>query len=214
LPTNVFQNGFIYPIVKKFVSILFWLNPVEIFKHLGVKASAIILGPPSSEAGFQARYGVMIDLFVAAKWTYICIILHINSSHPAHLYIVFYLVFFNAFGYFYHHAWGHSISFNETLDRSRRRFISLIQAILFFIVAYAYIYLNQVPDAIKWPYETRTIGDALYLSVTNAFTLTYPGFEPVTRTARYIFLSELACTFTFFTVLVAASIPPLNRGQQ
>jgi len=60
---------------------------------------------------------------------------------------------------------------------------------------------------IAWPDALVDTTNSIFLSIANAFTLTYGGFSPLTQEIRVVFLSELINTFLFFTVIITNSIP-------
>jgi hypothetical protein len=60
---------------------------------------------------------------------------------------------------------------------------------------------------ITWPNNLVDSTNAIYLSIANAFTLTYGGFSPLTQEIRVVFMSQLINTFLFFTIIISNSIP-------
>ena len=91
--------------------------------------------------------------------------------------------------------------------------MNLILAIVFYILCYAYLYQAYFADNIQWPDGQIDTTNAIYLSLANAFTLTYGGFAPKAQSVRVLFMSELINTFIFFTIVVSNSIPSLAKKE-
>jgi len=82
------------------------------------------------------------------------------------------------------------------------------------MVCYAYLYQFQYAQQIGWPENVIDIMNALYLSISTAFTLTYGGFTPLTQTARVLFATELINTFFFFTIIIVNSVPSNQNSEK
>ena len=140
---------------------------------------------------------VGIDIFQFIKFGAIGCLLYFNVQDTWAKYVTYYLIASNAFTYFYYHAWGSEFRRNHDLDSQRRRLLNFLLAIVFYILCYAHLYKNHFWLDIRWPEDHRDTINAIYLSVANAFTLTYGGFSPLAQNVRVLFMTELANTFLF-----------------
>lgn len=130
---------------------------------------------------------------------------------------VSYLLFFNLFSYFYYHAWGSDypapqLSPVESRWRDRRRLVSFLQAVLFSLLGFAYLYAFQAQSHLQWPTEPGRL-DAVYLSVSNSFTLTYEGFQPSDQVGRGLLLAQVLNMFVFVAVLIGNAVPEVGRSE-
>lgn len=204
-------NGFIYPTFTQLVKFLKFLNLVEYIKNL-VAFTLIKYQPYDDDAeNTKARKNIGIDIFQVAKWVFIICLTTIGAKHWIFKYLVIYLISSNLFTYFYYHAWGSNFTQGNDIDTQRRRFINFLLSIAFYILCYAYLYQFHYAHHVNWPDLQIDTVNSIYLSVANAFTLTYGGFSPLTQTARVLFMTELINTFFFFTIIVTNSIPSINE---
>ena len=192
---------------------LYWMNIVEYVKLLSVCILSVAVSRELTSEDKRATAGIGIDIYQVAKFSVILLLLGYSVRDAWAEYITYYLISSNAFTYFYYHAWGSQYSQRNDLAGQRRRLLNFLLAITFYILCYAYLYQAHFAQYIIWPQEEIDTTNALYLSVANAFTLTYGGFAPKAQIVRVLFITELVNTFFFFTLLVANSIPSIGRKE-
>lgn len=150
---------------------------------------------------------IAIDCFLVAKWLVVIVAIWCGWTGLWAELLVWYLIASNLFTYFYHHVWGNGFALSDDVDSQRRRYVNFLLSLAFYIACYAYLYQHQYMAEIAWPDDLVDTTNAIYLSIANAFTLTYGGFSPLSQTARVLFASELINTFFFFTIIIVNSIP-------
>lgn len=197
------KNGFIYPFFDALIRCLYYCNLVEFFKFLA-KLSA---KKDEEKSKIIEKCNIAIDIYQIFKWTVLLVLWVCNNSSFFSELVVYYLLFSNLFTYFYYHVWG-SKNF-QRLDRDtlNRKFLNSLLAISFYLFCYAYLYQFHYSSHILWPNCHIDAVNAIYLSIANAFTLSYGGFSPLTQSMRIVFISEILNTFLFFTVIITNSIP-------
>ncbi len=195
------------------VRTIYWMNIVEYVKLLSVCVLSVVVSRELTSEDKRAAAGIGIDLYQVAKFSVILLLLAYGIGDIWAEYITYYLISSNAFTYFYYHAWGSQYSQRNDLEGQRRRLLNFLLAITFYILCYAYLYQVHFVQYITWPEEQADTTNALYLSVANAFTLTYGGFAPKAQIARMLFMTELINTFFFFTILVSNSVPSIGRKE-
>ena len=198
-----FRFGFLYPIVKKTVTAIKWLNISEWFKFFAAKIGKACLKDPS-EGEIKQLKNFGIDFYQLLKWGVIVTLIWSGTYNQFWHWLVVYLLCSNLFSYFYYHVWEGGNS-GMDLDRQRRRFVKLLSAIAFVVFCYAYLYEFAFPTEIKWPNGETDFGNAIYLSIANAFT--FDGFEPTSKKVRLVFASQLVITFFFFSIILSESVP-------
>ncbi len=201
------MNGFIYPIFDSLIKILYYTNLVELFKYIAKFMARCIYQEKITKELLIRYANIGIDIYQIFKWSILVIFWVIGYKTNITKIIIFYLLYSNLFIYFYYHVWGSK--FRQRTDRAtlNRKFLNYLLAILFYLACYAYLYQVHYSEEIKWPDNLVDYINATYLSVANAFTLTYGGFLPLTQNIRIVFMSELMNTFLFFTIIVSNSIP-------
>ncbi|WP_299212207.1 hypothetical protein [uncultured Tateyamaria sp.] len=169
--------------------------------------------PCGSDDEQRASANVAIDLFIFIKWSVVLAALIVRPTSDVWLYVIIYLISYNLFSYFYYHAWGggEPVSARDK-GRQQRRLFSFLQAFFFSILGFAFIYLVPLCEDVSWPEQVNG-WDALLLSISNSFTLTYEGFQPTTRLGRTVLVIQVLNSFFFLTVLVANSLPNLSSGE-
>lgn len=205
-------NGPLIVGIRHAINALQWFSVVEWAKWLAIR-QMMSQNPGSSRDDQRRRANYAIDAFIVFKWATVLVALASRAESDRWVYLICYLVFFNLFSYFYYHAWGGgSPVFTEDKDRQQRRLFSFLQAFFFSIFAFAYLYLVPFCEGVSWPDQANG-WDALLLSVSNAFTLTYEGFQPASRLGRAVLVLQVLNSFFFLTVLVANSLPNLSGGK-
>lgn len=206
------RNEFIVTLFDFLVGALYRVNAVEYVKLFSVWVHTKILGRKLSAEDERAASGIGIDVFQIIKFSVIIVFLTCGVQASWAEYITYYLISSNVFTYFYYHIWGSKHAQHDDLDSQRRRFLNFLLAITFYILCYAHLYQHHYTHYIIWPDELVDTTNAIYLSVANAFTLTYGGFAPKEQIARVLFMTELINTFLFFTIIVSNSIPSINKS--
>ena len=199
------MNGFIYNYFDKFIQLLLYTNIVMFFKHITVKIAKS--KGLNTKQDFIHYANIGIDIYQIFKWGILVLFWSLGTTNNFSKYIIYYLIYSNLFIYFYYHVWGSK--YNQRTDRAtlNRKLLNYLLAISFYLACYAYLYQFHFFEMIKWPDNLIDTTNAIYLSVANAFTLTYGGFAPLTQEARVIFMTELMNTFLFFTIIVSNSVP-------
>lgn len=214
--SNYENEGFIIRIVACGVAGLQKLSAVEHWKKLGQAFLMRKHDAPSDEA-LRKNANLWIDWFILLKWALVFgLIWRMENGWLAGT-VVSYLLFFNLFSYFYYHGWGSDydpprLDRAKAMRRDRRRLVSFLLAFLFSIFGFAYLYATQIACHLEWPSNPNRL-DALYLSISNSFTLTYEGFQPKDQLARGVLLLQLINVFLFLTVLIGNAIPTVGRSE-
>lgn len=209
------NDGFIIRFAAWCISALQAVSAVEHWKRYGEARLRRRVANPSDEE-LRRNANVWIDSFVVLKWLIVLALLLASQGGWVAAILMVYLLFFNLFSYFYYHGWGSQyqpprLSRDEGLARDRRRLISFLLAFMFSIFGFAYLYAIQIPSRLEWPSEPNLL-DAVYLSISNSFTLTYNGFQPRDQVSRGILLLQLINVFVFLTVLIGNAIPSVGRS--
>jgi len=206
-------NGFIYPLFNSLINFLYYTNLVELFKFIG-KFYAKLSSKDNqvSTDTIRAYSTIAIDIYQLFKWGILIFLwLSENNSLTAKL-IIYYLIYSNLFVYFYYHTWGSKYKQRNDREALKKNFLNYLMAIGFYLFSYAYLYKFHYNNMIMIDRNLLDITvmdsiNAIYLSISTAFTLTFSGFQPLTQEIRVVFLSELINTFLFFTIIVSNSIP-------
>ncbi|MGQ4669242.1 hypothetical protein ACUIJ5_00245 [Bacillus toyonensis] len=132
------DNGFIYPIVNKIISFIYYINIVELIKWITIRFT-LFINKGSSDSKYVERKirrarNIAIDIFIVLKFLFIGIIWCGKIDNIFLTPIIIYLLFMNSFVYFYYHIWEEGAIRGEfaTLHRVRRKFISLFQSVFFY----------------------------------------------------------------------------------
>ena len=211
-------NGFIYPLFDSLVRFLCYCNLVEFFKFSAKLYTGVINKRKEKNLTTEEivrACNIAIDVYQIFKWGVLLALWVCKKDSTFAKNLVYYLLFSNLFTYFYYHIWGSRYNQRVDKDTLNRKFLNSLLAISYYIFCYAYLYQIHYSGMISWPFlvvESVNIPvidfiNAIYLSVANAFTLTYGGFSPLTQKIRVVFMSELINTFLFFTVIITNSIP-------
>ncbi|MGL6152369.1 MAG: ion channel [Aeromonas sobria] len=205
------QNGFLHHLFDALMKTGRYLNVVEYFK----KASQFfyLLRVPGNNADtnyLRKAANIGIDIFIVLKWLFIAVLWALDANHEVVTIIVWYLLVSNIFTYFDYHAWNLSPSTPETVERSQRRFLTVLLSMGYSIFCYAYFYGVVYHNSFDWG-EHSSILDMMYFSVSNALTVTYGDVALLDTTARVLCSSQLFITF-IFVLIIASSIPTKNNG--
>lgn len=210
------NDGFIIHLATRMMVALQALSAVERLKQLGEVFLRFQNATPSDEE-LRRNANRWIDGFIVFKWALVGGLFWFAQSGWFAAVAVSYLLFFNVFSYFYYHGWGSDheppkLSWEAAQQRDRRRLISFLQAFFFSFLGFAYLYAVQLPDRLEWPTSPNGL-DAIFLSLSNSFTLTYNGFQPCDQLARGVLLLQVLNVFVFLTVLIGNAVPSVGRSQ-
>lgn len=207
------MNSFIFKIFKIIIDyVLYYSNIVEYIKMF-TRFTYNKLGCKNISNEELRRVSLFaIDIFILFKWALLIYFWsnHINTDISK--YIIYYLIYSNLFTYFYYHSWGSKYSQNSNPEAMKKNFINYLLAIAYYLACYAYLYQIHFINMIKiesdyFDVQVLDYINAIYLSISTAFTLTYSGIQPLTQEIRIIFLSELINSFLFFTIIISNSVP-------
>ncbi len=165
------------------------------------------------EEELRTAKSVGIDVHQAIKWLTLILLLSWGVTSSWAFYLVAYLIAGNLFTYFYYHTWGSGFRRAPDVEARRRRFEAFILSVAFYLFAYAYLYQFHLADSIGWPSDGVSFANALYGSVTTAFTLTYGDFTPLSSAARTVVITELLNTFVFLSVILTDAIPRIEDNK-
>jgi len=204
------NNGFLYPFFDSLVRVMYYCNLVELFKFLAKLCIGILHRRTGDEISTQEvirSCNIAIDIYQLFKFGILFLLWVCEASNLFSKLVIYYLLFSNLFTYFYYHVWGSK--YGQRVDRHtlNRKFLNSLLAISYYLLCYAYLYEIHYSQMIAWPDALVDTTNSIFLSIANAFTLTYGGFSPLTQEIRVVFLSELINTFLFFTVIITNSIP-------
>lgn len=204
------RNGFIFDIFNSIVNGLNYLNLVEFFKFI-----AKSLSPANASTDLlKKNVNIAIDVFIVMKW-FLIVFLWINKVNtPFWIFFTFYLIWSNMHTYFNYHLWMESKQ--SDLDRDRRRFISLILAIVFFIVSYGYLYSVVYADHFSWINVDGLSKNmtALIYSVSQTIFIGSGLIYPTTKNGVLLVISETLVSFLFVVVLISRSLPESTIRKQ
>ena len=154
------EGYIIYRILDSIIKFFYYLSLVEavksIFRYNYTEKSERI-----------RRSRLAIDIFIISKWIFILIILFFNSNLIL-IIIVIYLIIFNIHSYLYYHFWNEkSVMIKTDYTRIKNRFIAFIQALLFNIVGFAYLYSKVFSYHFQWSSSINKVISAISFSFTN-----------------------------------------------
>lgn len=197
--TEECKNGFIYLCLEIIVKILKKLNAVEWLKNF-----VCFITPNKKIETIISCKNLAIDFFIVFKWLITFLAFYYFNNRFLHI-LVIYLIVFNIFTYFYYHVWNIS-SGNTSLARSRRRFISTVQAIFYNVFGYAYLYAVPFSGYFNWDEKVSKIVSALNLSVSNTF-LGSSNVTPNGEIGIVIMLTQYISTFVLITIILSTAFP-------
>lgn len=205
------QYGLLYRVSDALISLLSYLNLVEFFKFVGRWLSAT----DSEERKIQIS-NIAIDVFIIAKWALIASLWYAEASSLASKIVVIYLIITNVFTYFYYHVWIDQ-SFPETIttiERQRRRFISLLQAILFSNFSFALLFAYGAHHHFSWTPAITSSLAPVYYSFSNSITGSSNIAYPATNIGYLLSTSQLLISFIFIAVIMSKTIPEVEKGSK
>lgn len=206
------ENGFLVVAVTFLIRCMHVLSLVEWVKFFGLR---VFWREEKSGRSIRCAANFWIDVFMVAKWAWLIACIWRGLDGQIALLGTSYLIAFNLFSYSFYHGWGSdheppSLDYSEAIWRDRRRMMSFLLAFAFSVVGFGYIYTTHIHMSLEWPSTPNRL-DGLFLSLSNAFTLTYEGFQPCDQLGRGVLLAQVLNTLIFLTVLIGNAIP--NVGQ-
>lgn len=201
------KNGFIYPLFDSLIRFFYYCNLVEFFKFIAKLCHGLCKQTPLTDSDKIHCCNIAIDIYQLFKWIVLLGLWKLDVNSELALFFTYYLLSSNLFTYFYYHVWGSKFSQRTNREALNRKFLNALLAVSYYLACYAYLYQVHFSCEIRWPDNLIDSTNAIYLSIANAFTLTYGGFSPLTQEIRVVFLSQLINTFLFFTIIISNSIP-------
>lgn len=199
------QNGIIYTILKFIFDNLKYLSLVELIKFLSVKFFA----DKSNILSIVKTSRIAVDTFIILKWTFVIILLKYSINNSFLTILIWYLIISNIYTYFYYHVWkAESLNpDNYTIDRVRRRFITLLLSIGFSNLCFAYLFRLPYVADFKWSNDVALNVKSLWFSYANSITADYEYVKPVTEVGINLTITQLIISFIFLTIILGKSIP-------
>ncbi|MHA1280317.1 MAG: hypothetical protein ACTSQ8_24350 [Candidatus Helarchaeota archaeon] len=204
------HNGFIYPFVNSLLNLLKAINLVEGFKYAGK-----LLAAKTGSRETQIKYSrIAVDIFIIFKWLFVIFILLASINNIWTVVIVWYLLFTNLYTYFFYHVWSTEILLDDKfdIDRIKRRFTTLIQAILFSLLGFAYLYYVPYSSEFTWSSEQPAFIYSLWFSISNSLTASYKQVKPITDVGNTIAMIQLSMMFVFFTIIMGCTVPQITTS--
>lgn len=199
------KNGFIYTIVNKAIELVKYLNLVEFFKLIAKKIS------PNDKVRSSR---IAVDIYIIIKWSIIVIFWRYMMDENWTTIIVVYLILSNLFTYFYYHVWSDTLAKGGFgVDRIKRRFLNLMQAIAYNIIGFAYLFAVPFSENFNWTNDIERFNNSILLSLANSMTADYESVNPVTEFGNNLLLIETVTSFIFLTIILSNSIPEINEEQ-
>jgi len=206
------HNGFIYPLVNSLMNILKKINLVEGFKYISK-----LLASKTGSRETQLKYSrIAVDLFITFKWLFIFWILLAGINKIWIVIIVWYLLFTNLYTYFYYHTWSTEILIDVkfNVDRIKRRFTNLIQAISFSLFGFTYLYFIPYSSEFYWVDDQPVFIQSLWFSILNSLTASYEQVKPISNLGNTIANIQLIMMFVFLSIIIGGSVPQLINSKE
>lgn len=196
------KNGLIYPIVDFVLNNLKCLNLVEGLKYLFRK---FVNDPDHAN-----RVGT--DTFILLKWALVIFLWEYEVKSSIINILLFYLIATNLYTYFYYHIWDEkksptTITKDEIVQRRKRRFINLLQAVGFNILTFAYLIAMPFSSNFEWKKGYSTFEDSIFFSLSQTLTIDYGPVESINRCASQLITIETFVSFIFLTIVLSTSVP-------
>jgi hypothetical protein len=197
------NHGFLYHLFSFIIEKLKKINLVEVFKD--VARSRAHKEDDTRKAAY-ARTGT--DIYIIFKWLFILILWTFSFNSTFLTIAVWYLIVTNIFTYFYYHIWDKDAmdTGKLTIDRARRRFLNLIQAVGFSTLCFAYLYHQAYRGEFEW--HNKIIWSRSFLfSFSNSLAGNYTDVSPNSDQGNLIANIQLLFSFFFLTIILAKSLP-------
>ncbi len=202
------KNGIIYTATKIFLDNLKYLNLVELFKYV-----AYLINPQKNNVEWELAFSrTAVDIFIILKWVLILILSKYNITSDFFTVLTWYLILTNVYTYFYYHIWRDEAlnTENFNMDRIRRRFVTLILAVGYSDLCFAYLYKVPFKHNFQWHSDLITFTKSTWFSISNSLAANYNAVEPITDFGYNVSMIQLILTFVFVTIILSKSIPQTN----
>jgi len=193
---NTLTNGLIYTVIDKLITLLIFLNLVELIK--------VIFKKIISDKNIGSKQGT--DIFIITKWVFIIILFKLKIQSVIITSFVWYLIIANVFTYFNYHVWKID---NGSFDshRIKRRFITLTLAIFFNILCFTFLIRIPYFEEFSWSKNNSLSTQAISCSFSNTLALGCEKVKPISEFADSIIIIQTSITFIFLTIILSNSIP-------
>ena len=172
------------------------LNIVEVLKDL----AGYRVASQGVDAVNSAKRDV-IELYVVFKWITLIMMWAFNFNGFWASAAVAYLITQNVFTYFDHHVWSVRGVLDE--DRIKMRFVMVLQAIIFNIVCFSYLFANQFNDDFNWgSFSHSNPLIPLSFSFMNTLSGGSSVATPTTTAGVGLLGLQVFTTFVFLTVIL------------
>jgi len=196
------RNGFIYEVIDRLIESLNYLNLVEFFKFLAKRLTR----QNAKKEELISNVNISIDIFIVLKWLVVLFIWLNNITGAFWTLLTFYLIWSNLHTYFYYHLWKKEK--NGGLEKMRRRFVSLVLAISFSNVAFAYLYSKIFSENFAWKTGSALVDlSSLSYSFSQSLFIGSENVYPVTLLGEFLTVLQLIISFIFVVVILSASLP-------
>jgi len=199
-PMTYVETGYLLVFAQAVVRVLWLLNIIEYWKIL-----FMLLGGSRQQS--RAARSLAIDTFMLLKWVVLACFVWFEIKGTVAQYLIGYLIGSVFFSYFYYHVWQVP-SHRDSHARQIRRTLAFMLSFFFVIAGYAYIFMAGYADDFAWPEEGgANFGNAMLLSLSNAFTGSFGLVQPLTASARWVLAGEMIFIFGFLAIVIVNSIP-------
>lgn len=202
------KNGFIYTATKLVLDNLKYLTLVELFKYLGNK-----LNPNKNNLDSKLAFSrASVDIFIVLKFALILLLMKFNVNSDFWTEVTWYLLITNVYSYFYYHIWTDEALISESfsMDRTRRRFVTLMLAVGFSDICFSYLYKVPYNSDFEWSDNLATSTKSTWFSISNSLAANYDAVKPITDFGYNVSMTQLIITFIFATIILSKSIPQAN----
>lgn len=186
------------------------INLVEIIKVIVIRISKV-----KNKSDMIKISNLVIDLFIVLKWSFI-IIITINSVKSSALtLLVIYLLIMNVHTYFYYHSWSDKaiLGVGRSINHIRRKFITLMVAVGYNIISYAYLY----NIALSENFIINESLDRFTCSIIHSLSATFTGgsdyITPANNLGLYIQVSQILVAFIFIGIILSKADSLEEKGE-
>lgn len=202
------KNGVIYSAAKFILDNLKYVTLVELFKYFGQ-----LLNPRKNNNDWKLAFSrTSVDIFIILKWALILILAKYNIASDFWTLVTWYLLLTNVYTYFYYHIWTDEAlnTENFNMDRIRRRFVTLILAVGYSDLCFAYLYKVPFKHNLEWSGDLTTFTKSAWFSISNSLAANYDAVKPLTDFGYNVSMTQLVITFVFVSIILSKSIPQTN----
>ncbi|WP_041583505.1 hypothetical protein AB1A81_06625 [Bdellovibrio bacteriovorus] len=172
------------------------LNIVELLKDL----AGYCVASQGIDAVISAKRDV-IELYMVFKWLTLIMMWVFGLNGFWSSAVVAYLIAQNVFTYFDHHVW--SVRGNLDEDRIKMRFVMVLQAVVFNVVCFSYLFANQFNGDFNWgSFSSSNPLIPLSFSFMNTLSGGSSVATPTTAAGVVLLGLQVFTTFVFLTVIL------------